>query len=370
MLIELDVPFKLELTQIEQGTHKSKEYLAINPKGRVPTLVVDGKPVTECTAILMLLAERHPEAKFAPAAGSELRGEWLEMMVYLANALLPPMRDWFYAAKDGTTTTPRNEHDAAVISSLARYRIEEAFAILEQRLSDKRAYMLGDQLTTVDLLATMVMRWSRNMPNPATSHPNISAYVQQRMKIIKSSKSVKVPAGVTVTVQARLVKVVGPRGTLKKDFGHMSVDINMAGKKEKMVVIDLWFGERREIASITTVASHIENMITGVTKGFEYKMRFVYAHFPINVAVVDNGKIVEIRNFFGEKIVRRIPLLDGITCTRNEKVKDEIVLIGNDLELLSQSCANIQLKSAVKFKDVRKFLDGIYVSERNVIGEN
>jgi len=44
-------------------------------------------------------------------------------------------------------------------------------------------------------------------------------------------------------------------------------------------------------------------------------------------------------------------------------------LVGNDLEKLSQSCANIQLRSAVKYKDVRKFLDGIYVSERNVLGE-
>jgi len=108
-------------------------------------------------------------------------------------------------------------------------------------------------------------------------------------------------------------------------------------------------------------------MITGVTKGFEYRMRFVYAHFPINVACVDGGRIVEIRNFFGEKIVRRIELLDGITCSRNEKAKDEIVLVGNDLELLSQSCANIQLRSAIKYKDVRKFLDGIYVSSKSVI---
>ncbi|GAM27579.1 hypothetical protein SAMD00019534_107550 [Acytostelium subglobosum LB1] len=190
------------------------------------------------------------------------------------------------------------------------------------------------------------------------------------MKVIKSSKTVEIPAGVTVQVKGRAVKVTGPRGTLKREFNHLSVDINLVGKTKKVVTIDLWFGTRDQIASITTVASHIENMITGVTKGYEYKMRFVYAHFPINVVVVDGGKVVEIRNFFGEKIVRRIPLLEGITCTRTEKVKDEIVLVGNDLEKLSQSCANIQLRSAVKFKDVRKFLDGIYVSERNVLGEN
>ncbi|EFA77263.1 60S ribosomal protein L9 [Heterostelium album PN500] len=177
------------------------------------------------------------------------------------------------------------------------------------------------------------------------------------MKVIKSSKTVDIPAGVTVAVKGRSVKVTGPRGTLKRDFNHMSVDINL---HKKTVLIDLWFGTRDQIAAISTVASHIENMITGVTKGFEYKMRFVYAHFPINVAITDAGKVVEIRNFFGEKIVRRIPLLEGVTCTRTEKVKDEIVLVGNDLEKLSQSCANIQLRSVIKYKDVRKFLDGIY----------
>ncbi|KYR00348.1 60S ribosomal protein L9 [Tieghemostelium lacteum] len=188
------------------------------------------------------------------------------------------------------------------------------------------------------------------------------------MKHIKSSKTVKIPKGVTVDVKGRSVKVTGPRGVLKRDFGHLSVDIQKVGTSE--ITIDLWFGNRKQIACIKTVASIIENLITGVTKGFEYKMRFVYAHFPINVTVVDGGKTVEIRNFFGEKIVRKIPLLEGITCIRSEKVKDEIVLTGNDLENLSQSCANIQLRSVIKYKDVRKFLDGIYVSERNVLGDN
>lgn len=124
---------------------------------------------------------------------------------------------------------------------------------------------------------------------------------------------------VTVDVKGRSVKVTGPRGTLSKSFDHASVDINLVGKKE--LTVDLWFGNRKQIACIKTITSIIENMITGVTKGYEYKMRFVYAHFPINVAVTDGGRVVEIRNFFGEKIVRRIELLDGITCYRNEKAK-------------------------------------------------
>eukprot|EP01132_Coremiostelium_polycephalum_P002666 gene2666-3308_t len=184
------------------------------------------------------------------------------------------------------------------------------------------------------------------------------------MKVIRSSKSVAIPEGVTVEVKGRFVKVTGPRGTLSRTFNN-SIDINLNGKKE--VLLELYFGTKEQIACINTIASHIDNMITGVTKGFEYKMRFVYAHFPLNVTVVENGTAIEVRNFFGEKTVRRIKLLPGITCVRSEKVRDEIVLTGNDLELLSQSCAVIQQKNVIKYKDVRKFLDGIYVSERNVL---
>ena len=55
----------------------------------------------------------------------------------------------------------------------------------------------------------------------------------------------------------------------------------------------------------------MQNMIKGVTKGFEYKMRLVYAHFPINANITDDGGIVEVRNFLGEKRVRIVKMLPG-----------------------------------------------------------
>ena len=66
-------------------------------------------------------------------------------------------------------------------------------------------------------------------------------------------------------------------------------------------------------------------------------MRMVYAHFPVNCAIADDKKSVEIRNFLGEKIVRRVNLLEGVTMTRSDDVKDEIVLVGNDVENVGQS---------------------------------
>lgn len=112
-------------------------------------------------------------------------------------------------------------------------------------------------------------------------------------------------------------------------------------------------------------------MITGVTKGFKYKMRFCYAHFPINVSCVKDGKkdVVEIRNFLGEKKVRRVELLEGVSYTRSNDVKDQIELSGIDLTKVSLSCAQIAQNTNVRNKDIRKFLDGIYVSEKSNIAE-
>lgn len=66
-------------------------------------------------------------------------------------------------------------------------------------------------------------------------------------------------------------------------------------------------------------------------------MRSVYAHFPINVNITEEGKLVEIRNFLGEKVIRRVKMRDGVTFKSSEKQKDEYIVFGNDIELVSQS---------------------------------
>ena len=99
-------------------------------------------------------------------------------------------------------------------------------------------------------------------------------------------------------------------------------------------------------------------MVTGVTKGFKYKMRYVYAHFPINVNLDKSKETglweVEIRNFIGEKIVRRVMMAEGVDAELSKNQKDELVLSGNSLEAVSQSAADIQQICKVRNKDIRK----------------
>ncbi|KAI3843639.1 hypothetical protein MKX03_021039 [Papaver bracteatum] len=190
------------------------------------------------------------------------------------------------------------------------------------------------------------------------------------MKTILSSETMDIPDGVKIKVKAKMIEVEGPRGKLIRNFKHLNLDFQLIKNAEtgkKQLKVDAWFGSRKTSASIRTALSHVNNLITGVTKGYRYKMRFVYAHFPINASITNGNKGIEIRNFLGEKKVRKVDMLDGVSIVRSEKVKDELVLDGNDVELVSRSCALINQKCHVKNKDIRKFLDGIYVSEKGTV---
>ncbi|KAF3432716.1 hypothetical protein FNV43_RR23818 [Rhamnella rubrinervis] len=191
------------------------------------------------------------------------------------------------------------------------------------------------------------------------------------MKTILSSETMDIPDGVKIKVNAKIIEVEGPRGKLTRNFKHLNLDFQLitdeAGKCK--LKIEAWFGSRKTSAAIRTALSHVGNLITGVTKGYRYKMRFVYAHFPINASITNGNKSIEIRNFLGEKRVRKVEMLDGVSITRSEKVKDELALDGNDIELVSRSAALINQKCHVKNKDIRKFLDGIYVSEKGTLAE-
>lgn len=186
------------------------------------------------------------------------------------------------------------------------------------------------------------------------------------MKTIKSEVIVKIPDGVKVQAETRQVTVTGPLGTINKSFKHLNVEIVSVDKSSLRVTV--WFGTRKHNACVRTVASHIQNMIKGVTKGFKFTMKACSTHFPINMHIASDKKTIEVRNYLGEKFTRVIPMLPGVTVAMTGE-KDEIMLTGIDLENVSQSAATIQQACASKKKDIRKFLDGIYVSNRGALKE-
>merc|ERR1711906_73898 len=181
------------------------------------------------------------------------------------------------------------------------------------------------------------------------------------MKTIHSNASISIPDGVVVTVK-------GSRGTLQKSFRHMDVDIKH-DKAAKKITVEKWFGKKKELAAIKTVCSHIENLFTGVERGFKYRMKLVYAHFPVNVGIADNAEHITVMNFIGQKVRFEVDALPGVKLIRDAKDQGAFTVEGNDIENVSRTCALISQSCKVRNKDIRKFLDGIYVSEKGHVVE-
>jgi large subunit ribosomal protein L6 len=177
------------------------------------------------------------------------------------------------------------------------------------------------------------------------------------MRLPEISKIIQVPDGVDVTVERRKVTVKGANGTLVRDFAY--VPISIAADDDKTVRIWAEWPRKKEASLVGTLYSHIQNMITGVEKGFSYKLKIVFSHFPISAKVQDKAVLIE--NFTGERRARKAKIIGDV------KVKvetDDIIVKGINLEDVSQTAANIEQATKVKKKDPRVFLDGIYVFER------
>jgi len=177
------------------------------------------------------------------------------------------------------------------------------------------------------------------------------------MRAIEVSKTIQVPNDVEITMEGRKVIAKGARGTLTRDFSYAPISIELNGKS-----IRVWaeWPRKKETALVGTIYSHIQNMITGVTKGFTYKLKIVFAHFPISVKVKD--KTILIENFTGERNPRKAKIIG------NAQVKiqsEDIIVQGINLEDVSQTAANLEQATKVRRKDPRVFLDGIYIYERS-----
>lgn len=166
--------------------------------------------------------------------------------------------------------------------------------------------------------------------------------------------SVEVPPKIKLSIQNKKVTVSGTNGTLSRDFSFAR-GINIE-KEGESVSLFTYYPRKTEKALLNTIRSHIQNMINGAEANYIYKMKIVYAHFPITVVV--KGKVISIENFLGE----RSPRLAKI---RGEKTKikadaDDVVIESPYIEDVGQTAANIRLATKIKGKDPRVFQDGCY----------
>jgi len=160
--------------------------------------------------------------------------------------------------------------------------------------------------------------------------------------------------GVEITIDEKTVHVKGEKGSLSKILSYPKIGITV---KNNIVEIScLNFPKRKEKALIGTFKAHIKNMIQGVTEGFEYKMKTLFAHFPIKTSI--EGDTFVIQNFLGERSPRKAIILDGVTV---ESKGENVTVSGIDKEKVGQTAANIERATKVKKRDIRVFQDGVYI---------
>jgi glutathione S-transferase len=172
LLRELGVPFELVLIDRANEGHKSAEYLKLNPTGRIPLLVHDGRPIYETAAISLYLADNHPEAGLAPRIGAPDRGDYLKWMVLFTNAFQSEFRTWFYAHE-----FVDNPAYVESVKAATAGRIGASYGRLVQHLAVNR-WLLGGTFSAADLYLFMFIRWGRVLPNPPKNDAVLRRYAE------------------------------------------------------------------------------------------------------------------------------------------------------------------------------------------------
>jgi large subunit ribosomal protein L6 len=181
------------------------------------------------------------------------------------------------------------------------------------------------------------------------------------VKMAHAEEVLDIPDFVKLTLDGKKVTVDGKRGKIVKDYSHARA-VKFT-KTDKQLIFSVEFPRKREKAMLRTLVAHVENQIIGVTKGYTYKMKLVYAHFPFTVE--EKGDDIVVANFLGERGNRVVKKIGDIKV---QITKDDLIICGIDKEAVSQTCAKLRLILKIKKKDPRIFQDGLYVFEK-LIGD-
>lgn len=170
-LLELvGAPYRIVRIDIHAPDHPTAEFRAVNPLGQIPTLVMpDGQVVSESAAMMIAIAEAHPEAGMAPALGAAARPAFLRWMVFLAANVYPAVRRIYYS---GDVVESEAAHDG--VRRRALTELQRDWAVMEASL-DPAPCLLGPAPTALDLYAAMLSRWAIDQDRFRETCPKLAA---------------------------------------------------------------------------------------------------------------------------------------------------------------------------------------------------
>lgn len=193
ILEELGESFELVKVDRKSNGQKSAEYLALNPLGRIPTLIdkengQEDLVIFESAAICIHLAESHPSSQLIPKVGERDRAKFFQWMMYLTNTVQAELMVYFYPEKYGVDSKAATD-----ILNSQEQKITAMFALLDKELVN-RDFLIGDNLTACDYFLFMLAIWADELKKPPLAFENLSRYLCQLAKrdaIIKTCRTEK-----------------------------------------------------------------------------------------------------------------------------------------------------------------------------------
>ncbi len=173
----------------------------------------------------------------------------------------------------------------------------------------------------------------------------------------KLYQTIEIPEGVEADFEESTLVVKGPEGENKREFNFINLDFE---KKDKNIIIGNEKATKVEKKYMNTIVAHIKNMIKGVQKKFEYKLKICFSHFPMTIDI--KGREGTIKNFLGEKFPRKVKIPEKVEV----KIEGEFITITSlDKELAGQTAANFEKATNIRKRDKRIFQDGIFIINKN-----
>jgi len=168
---------------------------------------------------------------------------------------------------------------------------------------------------------------------------------------------IEIPEGVNITIEKNKLKVEKNGLSNEKTFDLKNISLE---KKDKEIIIGNKKSSKKEKRSINTITSHIQNMIKGLEKSYEYHLKICFNHFPITVEI--KGNEILIKNFLGERYPRKIKIEKDV----NVKVDKEFITVtSHNKEIAGQTAANLEMITRIPNRDRRIFQDGIFITNKN-----
>jgi glutathione S-transferase len=153
VLEEIGVPFEAVQVAIKEGAHQTPEYLALNPQGRVPTLVDDGLVLTEAPAILHYLAHRHPQAQLLDREDARALGRTAELLNFFSSSVHIAFAQVWRAERFAHDPKAREE-----IARVGRETVLQHFDELES-LAARADWLVGGRFSIADPYLLVFYRW-------------------------------------------------------------------------------------------------------------------------------------------------------------------------------------------------------------------